>query len=520
MIDEQPASARVVAIERYKKIILKATEEGQLDLVTRKLCQTDLFFLGMYVLGGITFANKDWVFDRCREFQADPDGYLDLWPREHFKSTIITLWAVVQRILNDPEITIGIFSFKAPIAKGFLRAIKWQFESNERLKELFPDILYADPGKESPKWSEDDGLIVKRTSFPKESTVEAHGIVEGQPTSKHFGLLVYDDTVVPSSVSTPEMITKTNEAISLSFNLGKEGGARWMAGTRYHMADTYSELIRRGAVKLRLYAATRDGTFEGEPVLWTRARLAEKIHDQGTYVASCQLFNNPIMEGEQTFVEDWIQYWIPREHNRMNKYILVDPANAKTKRSDYTVILVIGLGPDKNYYLIDGYRDKLSIRERSQRVMALHAQYRPLMVGYEKYGIQTDIDFLEEMQNQQQYRFKVTPLGGSMGKVDRIKRLQPIFEAKRFYIPEKLIRVDYQGKPYDLTQSFINDEYLQFPYMSHDDMLDCMARITDDDIRAFFPSPGKIDSRTGKETLDDDEGDSYNYDTYAYLDSK
>jgi hypothetical protein len=33
--------------------------------------------------------------------------------------------------------------------------------------------------------------------------------------------------------------------------------------------------------------------------------------DMGTYVASCQLFNNPVMEGEQTFREDWLQYWRP-----------------------------------------------------------------------------------------------------------------------------------------------------------------------------------------------------------------
>lgn len=369
--------------------------------------------------------------------------------------------------------------------------------------------------------SEDDGITVKRKGLPKEMTVEAYGVVDGMPTGRHYKLRIYDDLVVKESVSSPEMINKVTEAVSLSFNLGSiQSDRMWMVGTRYHLADTYSVLVSRGAVKIRMYGATKDGKFDGEPWLWTREQLAKKVKDMGTYVASCQLFNNPVMEGEQTFNVDWLRYWSPKTWSKMNTYILVDPANSKTKKSDYTVIAVIGLGPDQNYYLIDMVRDKLTVRERSQRVMALHSQYRPKAVGYEKYGIQTDIDFLEEMQNQAQYRFKVIPLGGNMAKTDRIKRIQPIFEAGRFYLPEKLIRVDYQGIAQDLTQSFINDEYLQFPYMTHDDMLDCISRIVEDDLKTFFPSPGKIDPRTGREVIDEDDDQGYTYSTYDYLDSK
>lgn len=107
----------------------------------RHLCQTDLYFLLRYVLGRADVENP-WIFARCREVQADPDGMLDLWAREHYKSTIITYALTIQDILNDPEITVGIFSHTRPIAKGFLRQIKREFEANQQLRTWFPEILW------------------------------------------------------------------------------------------------------------------------------------------------------------------------------------------------------------------------------------------------------------------------------------------------------------------------------------------------------------------------------------------
>ena len=79
--------------------------------------------------------------------------------------------------------------------------------------------------------------MVKRKGNPKESTLEAWGLVDGQPTSAHFGLRVYDDVVAPESVTTPEQINKTTEAWELSDNLGTIGGRKWHVGTRYHFGD-------------------------------------------------------------------------------------------------------------------------------------------------------------------------------------------------------------------------------------------------------------------------------------------
>jgi len=73
--------------------------------------------------------------------------------------------------LRDPEITVGLFSHIRPAAKKFLRQIKDTFERHGYLKTLYHDVLWADPRQQSPKWSEDEGITVNRTTTPREATI-------------------------------------------------------------------------------------------------------------------------------------------------------------------------------------------------------------------------------------------------------------------------------------------------------------------------------------------------------------
>jgi len=735
---------RIERIEHYARVLAIAEKNGCVHEVMRELGRSDLFFLFTRILNRPD-GDRDWLFDRCNMVQAAPDGYLDLWSREHFKSSIITFALTIQDILNNPELTIGIFSHTRPIAKGFLRQIKREFEDNELLKSLYPEVLYADPRKESPKWSEDDGLIVRRTTNPKEATIEAWGLVDGQPTSKHFALMIYDDVVTRESVTTPEMIAKTTDAWALSLNLSSEQGGRIRyIGTRYHASDTWAEILRRGGAVERRYPATDTGKQDGNPVLLTPERLAKKraemgpyifachgagtlitmadwsqrpienisvgdevvgwahidggqailtptrvvainsrralavkstlengnvlihtpdhkwwtgrsqkdgsrkaysplgfgygfqkgvcqvidinsvytgimpeheraagylaaivdgeggvrhrtlqitqdpvlhpkvcdqiawcldtlgfdygicnskrggrsqriytIHggrdarirlinllgdhfgkrrqvisqcygsrkfgkgcrvglveqvpfgaikvyniqtETGNYIAggyaskNCQMLLNPLADAVMGFKREWLRFWRPVDWTGLNRYIVADPASAKKKDSDYTVIAVIGLGRDQNYYLIDFLRDRLNLTERANALFYLHQRYRPLDVGYERYGMQSDIEHFNYRMDQENYHFNITELGGSMPKNDRIRRLVPAFEGGRFFIPELLNYRDYERVDRNLTQVFIDEEFLTFPVGAHDDMLDCFSRILDPDLATTWPS--------------------------------
>lgn len=478
---------------------LSETEQSQ---HLSNLGRADLYFLLRYILKA-DYADNEWVFARCREVQAAPDGYLDLWAREHFKSTVITYALTIQDVLNDPEITVGIFSHTRPIAKGFLRQIKREFESNEDLKRLYSDVLWQNPQKEAPKWSEDDGIIVKRKGNPREATIEASGLVDGQPTSKHYKLAIYDDTVTRESVTTPEMISKVTDAWALSLNLHSEGGKARYIGTRYHYNDTYATMLQRAAVIPRIYPATDNGKVDGKPVLMSQEAYDKKRRDMGVYVHACQMLMDPKADGSQGFREEWLKFYDPPvRHKDMVKLILVDPASEKKDNSDYTSMWVLGYNGDRRIYVLNMIRDRINLTERTDALFSLHRTYQPVQVGYERYGMQSDIEHIKSEMERRVYTFNITELGGSMPKNDRIRRLVPKFEQGVIILPERMVRTDYEGTERDLVDVFIDEEFNAFPVGAHDDMLDALARLCDEKIVVDFPQAF------------DDEGD-YEYERRA-----
>ncbi|MCC6775648.1 MAG: hypothetical protein IT537_03270 [Hyphomicrobiales bacterium] len=469
----------------------------------RWLARNDLFYLLTAVCKRRDI-NHNWLFARCREVGLTPNGHLDLWAREHRKSTIITFALSLQDILashgEDPdpryagrEATIGLFSHTRPIAKDFLKQIKQECENNTELIELFPDVLWTSPRKEAPKWSEDEGLIVRRNTNPREATVEAWGLVDGMPTGKHFLVRVYDDVVTERSV-TPDMILKTTTAWELSDNLGTEGGWARITGTTYAKFDTYRTMQDRG-VPVRIYPCTSDGSDDfGKSVLMSPKYLAEKRRKQGIYTFGAQMLLNPTADTVQGFKEEWLRYWPATNANALNVYIVVDPASKKKSTSDYTAMWVLGAGGDDNYYVLDAVHDRLNLRERASALFKLHRVWRPRAVGYEEYGMQADIEHMQYVMEKENYRFTITPLGGSVAKPDRIKRLVPVFEQGRMFLPQTgIVRLNYEQHQIDIIHTFVQDEYLAFPVGQHDDMLDCMSRILDTDLGVIKPSPEEKD---------------------------
>jgi hypothetical protein len=410
----------------------------------------DRFFLLTGLLGRRDLEHP-WLFDRCREVETDPDGHIDLWSRFHGKTSLITVGGIIQEIVCDPEITIAIFSATKALAHEILGGIKNEFETSEFLKWVYADILYANPrgrddkSRERPaKWSLQRGITVRRKGHPKEATIEAHGLIDGQPTGRHFDMHVYDD-IVTQDYLTDEQLKKTTARFEMADNLGTRHGTRkWICGTRYHFADAYGTIIERGAAKPRIYPATEDGTMNGKLVLLTAKTWENIKKQQGLKTITAQMLLNPIAGNEATFRSIWLKSYevVPRI---MNVYVLVDPSKGTGERSDRTAIAVIGIDPAGNKYLLDGVCHRMKLTDRLHFVRKFKHYWegvsgvQSLKIGWERYGMSVELEVIEEKLDSLNDRFPIeelnTPRQGGHSKNDRIERLEPDIRGGRFYLP-------------------------------------------------------------------------------------
>jgi phage terminase large subunit-like protein len=470
--------------------------------IVRTISPDDFFFFCYFVLD--LPINHPFLVARAYEVQRESHRTIDLWARGHWKSTLLTLAKPIHELIVNREERICIFSHTRSLAKAHLRKIKHELEQNRLLWWAFPDIFYHEPQKKSPKWSEDEGLYVRRNGNYPAASVEAWGLIEKMPAGKHFSIRIYDDIVTETAVQTKTQLEKVERQFKLSENLStnKQGsqkaGRKRIIGTRYSHRDLYGGLIEiKGNTKwkVRLYPSEVDDKGEfcigGKPVLLAPEELEEKYADMGEYIYSAQMGQNPVSGGMQKFRRSWLKEWNPHTTKPyMNIYLIGDPAEVDTTKTDYSSFFVIGTDHLKNYWVLDIVRERMELGQKWETIKNLVLKWNPLHVGYEVNKGYSDVQYYEMMMQQEGVMFSIMPLKSYRGnsKHKRIHDLQPIFERNKIILPVALAYEDKEKVVHDLVYEFIEDEYLLYPFGKHDDMLDTLSFILDPDMAIFFPT--------------------------------
>jgi len=222
------------------------------------------------------------------------------------------------------------------------------------------------------------------------------------------------------------------------------------------------------------------------------------------------------------FKRDWLKFADIRPAT-LNVYVMVDPASSKRKGSDNTAMAVIGVDAARNKYLLDGFCHKMNLRERWLALRGLRRKWmaaagiQGVFCGYERYGMRSDLDYIEEQMELDRDSFDLKELNwaqdSAQSKPDRVQRLVPDFFQGKFYLaaavtrevdglrvpaesaaqlkmraegaPYRILKPvkakDHEGNVYALNAKFLN-EYLNFPSPSFpDDFIDACSRIYDMD---------------------------------------
>ena len=360
--------------------------------------------------------------------------------------------------------------------------------------------------------------------------------IGGTITGFGCNTLAIDDPISPKEAGSNTIrlnaISEIRSTLFSRYNKFSEGRLALMM-QRLHEQDPAGDLLKDGGYYLLNLPAENKGktiSYSRNSKTWTMKegelltpRLSREDLDKlrlnlTEYHYLAQYLQSPVPAGGGDFKDSWLQLYHPGgiKPKEMNIVIIMDQAGGeelskkKKKLSDWTVIVVIGLGSDKNYYLLDMVRDKLNPTERVDTLFMMHRKWndlggKPPKVGIEQIGMMTDAHYVEQKHKQDAYYFSVTRLGGTQIKEERIKWLVPVMQQHRFYVPATLPYVDAEGRKFDLIEE-LRGEMASFPKARWDDILDAISRLGNLELYLTFPAP-KVNmvqkaSRSSEETFD------------------
>lgn len=362
----------------------------------RELAENDLLSFiklvhPMRVLGGVHRELINW----WTRPQAS-DHQLTLMPRDHMKSALIA-YRVAWEITRNPTIRVIYLSATANLAEKQLYFIK-SILTSPIYKRYWPEMLNGDEVRRE-RWTIGEISVdhpARKAEAVRDPTVVTAGLTT-TITGLHFDIAVLDDIVIDENAYTSEGREKVRHQYSLLASIESSEAREWVVGTRYHPKDLYNDMLEitvdtydtegniEGSVQLyevfeRSVEDAGDGSGE---FLWPRqqrydgkwfgfdrnilAKKKSKYLDRTQFYA--QYYNNPNDPEHEVLPRDCFQYydkqhlsqnnghWYYKNH-RLNVFAAVDFAYSLSRKSDYSVVIVVGVSGNSNYYVLDIERFK------------------------------------------------------------------------------------------------------------------------------------------------------------------
>jgi predicted phage terminase large subunit-like protein len=425
---------------------------------------------------------------------------LYLLPRDHLKTSLLNVAANVQRIIRNPQARILLASNKAEAAEAQLSEIKGHLV-NPRLVWLFPDVLYANPEKESEEWTR-SSITVRRSRRTKEATIETIG-VEGAATGKHYDHGTFDDLVDEQNSKTRALLEATIHWYKTTQSLFEPQATQDVIGTSWAFGDLYDWLIQRKLkreISLGVYRQpcwvvrepgvlrvdTRGGIAPDDLVLdaqhlplpaysekFTRERLDERRQDIGAALFAAQYLLRPVDDESAVFPRGKAviapRHTMP-DPSSMWCVMAVDPAISTKDWADYSALAVTGFDSAGQAYVLDLRRGRWAESELIDQVYdAYRSTPNVRVIGFEAVGFQKL--YLREFARAGETRGFLPLLklerDTRVTKAIRIRSLEPLWTNGQLVLADDLPVLD------DFLEEA--ERFRPWKESMHDDMLDALA---------------------------------------------
>ena len=422
--------------------------------------------------------------------QRDPGtlrNRLFLYPRDHLKTTVITLAHTIQWIINYEDIRVLLSTATGVQADGLMDALLSHFRYNADFRFLYPEFC---PSVKSAAdfGSKQQFTVPNRTqTWIKEPTVMA--ITIGKIIAgTHQDVHKHSDLVDKENVKTVNQIKEVNDHYAytdpLLARISSRQGWRDVEGTRYDFSDLGGTILD-AEEKLEPHKKTFivvERSAEADPknkkTLWPArynwdALMAIKSNPAvGLYIYEAQYNQRCIPPTGGLAARSDVKF-ISREKVRQlmpyyRIHTTIDLAGMEEQSTGaHSVLTTAGFLRDGRMHVIDVRLGHLTPFEVIQAFFDINKKYHPVDFKMEKnHHAQVLMPFLkQEMQRTGVFMNVLNlPRDTSISKDNRISGLQSWFKTHRIWIVDDL--------PCD---AHILLEIARFPKFKYKDFLDTLA---------------------------------------------
>lgn len=446
-----------------------------------------------------------WESSKARSHQ------LLMLPRDHGKSAMIG-YRVAHALTKDPTLRVMYVSSTRNLAVKQLKFIK-DILTCDAYRLYWPDMVFPEEAKRE-KWTETEISLdhpLRKKENIRDPSIFTTGL-NGNIVGMHCDIMVLDDVVVQSNAYLGDMREKVREQYGYLSSIGGTMSKQWVVGTRYHPKDLYFSMLEMEVetfdefgdviakeplfeVKEHAVETAGDGSgqflwplqqradgkwfgFNAKILAYKRAQYTNKIHYRAQY------YNDPRDVDSSLIKRTNFQYfdpiWLARRDgrwtfkgNRLNVVAAIDFAYSLSDKADSTSIVVVGVDPFNNYYVLD--IDRFKTREISK-------YFDRILKMYEKWGfrqIRAEVSAAQITIVTDLKENYIKPLGMSLSIDEFRPTVKQGSKAERIL---NILQPKYANQQiYHYSGGFIQtlEEELIFANPPHDDVKDALASAID-----------------------------------------
>jgi len=467
----------------------------------REAAKCNLAFFSEYVLGYKNAPHHNEWYSVLQD--STNRKIVILAPRNHAKSTCLSINYPLWEMWRNPEIRIVIISNTASQASSFLRAIKFVIERDDKYKRIVGELKPRYP----EKWT-DNEIIINRYTKEKDPTISTVG-TGGAILSKRADLILADDILNKDNTRTPEQRQKVEEWwkdvvmpvlepnhgriiwISTAFS-SEDLSQKLLADPTFDYRKVFRAIERESDNKElwekyreilfhsgkeeanRFYEANKKEMLSGSKVLWEERwsykRLCDERISSGVRSFNLMYQNDPVNDETAVFRESWIEQCKDTKRRLLDTFqqstydmqIMVitqgvDLAISEDELANETVITTLAKNGDNKFVILNAVGGHWSPSETRANIKGQNDRFNPALILVENNAFQASM--VKDLQSTSTAPIKGFTTGGE--KFDEfvgINSLAVAMENGQFIIPAD----PSHGRTIDYYER-IKHEMMSFP---------------------------------------------------------